>query len=120
MKTLSTDDHNQGIFSHKLGHFFSIFEKGQGRLAPPPPQSSYAPVTAMEFYSKCINMETALVHDKSGTSYITLFDMNCNQIKNNSSYIFINFSLSQYLPWRLLKNTEITTIEHGRYRFRKL
>ena len=31
MKTLPIDDHNQGIFSHKLGHFFPIFEEGQGR-----------------------------------------------------------------------------------------
>ena len=29
MKTLLIDDHNQGIFSRKLGHFFQIFEKGQ-------------------------------------------------------------------------------------------
>ena len=34
MKTLPIDDHNQGIFSHKLGHFFPIFEKGQEK--PPP------------------------------------------------------------------------------------
>ena len=37
MKTLPIDDHNQGIFSHKLGHFFPIFEKGQGTPPPPPP-----------------------------------------------------------------------------------
>ena len=42
MKTLPIDDHNQGIFFHKLGHFFPIFEKGQGR-PPPLPLSSYAP-----------------------------------------------------------------------------
>ena len=43
MKTLPIDDHNQGIFPQKLGHFFPIFEKEQGR---PPPflPSSYAPV----------------------------------------------------------------------------
>ena len=42
MKALPIDDHNQGIFFHKLGHFFPIFEKEQGRLPPLPP-SSYAP-----------------------------------------------------------------------------
>ena len=41
MKTLPIDDHNQDIFSHKLGTFFPIFEKGQGRTPPLPP-SSYA------------------------------------------------------------------------------
>ena len=56
-------------------------------------------------------MQAALVHDKSGTSSITLFDMNCNQIKNSSSYIFTNLSSSQYLSPRLLKKTEITAIE---------
>ena len=29
------------VFFPKLGHFFPIFEKGQGRLPPPP--SSYTP-----------------------------------------------------------------------------
>ena len=52
-----------------------------------------------------------LLHDKSATSSITLFDMNCNQIQNNSSYIFTNLSLSKYLSSRLLKTTEIATIE---------
>ena len=37
MKNLPIYDHNQGIFSHKLGHFFPIFEKGQGRPNPLPP-----------------------------------------------------------------------------------
>ena len=36
MKNLPIDDHNQGIFLHKLGHFFPIFEKGQGRPPPSP------------------------------------------------------------------------------------
>ena len=31
MRNLTQDGHNQGIFFPKLGHFFSIFEKGQGR-----------------------------------------------------------------------------------------
>ena len=44
-------------------------------------------VTTTEVYDKCINMQTALVHDKSGTSAITLFNMNCNQIQNNSSLL---------------------------------
>ena len=48
MKTLPVDDHNQGIFFHKLGHFFPIFEKGQGR-PPPSPPSSYAPVIRKTF-----------------------------------------------------------------------
>ena len=44
MKTLPIDDHNQGIFSHKLGHFFLIFDKGQKRPpTSPAPPSSYAP-----------------------------------------------------------------------------
>ena len=46
MKTLPIDDHNQDIFLHKLGHFFPIFEKGQGR-PPPSPPSSYPPVTIL-------------------------------------------------------------------------
>ena len=37
MKILLIDDNNQGIFSHKSGHFFPICEKGQGRPPPPPP-----------------------------------------------------------------------------------
>ena len=51
MKTLPIDDHNQGIFFHKLGHFFPIFEKGHGRPHPPPlSPSSYAPAnTGIEF-----------------------------------------------------------------------
>ena len=68
-------------------------------------------VTTTEVYGKCINIQTVLVHGKLGTSSITLFDMNCNQIQNNSSYIFTNFSLSKYLSLHLLKTTEITTIE---------
>ena len=32
-----------GHFPPKLGQFFPIFEKGQGRPLPPPPPSSYAP-----------------------------------------------------------------------------
>ena len=36
MKTLPIDEHNQGIFFHKLGHFFPIIEKGQGRPPPSP------------------------------------------------------------------------------------
>ena len=42
MKNLPVNDHNQGIFFHKLWHFFPIFEKGQGR-PPPLLPSSYAP-----------------------------------------------------------------------------
>ena len=68
-------------------------------------------ITSTKVCDKCINMQAALVHDKSGTSSITLFDMNCNQIKTSSSYIFTNLSSSQYLSPRLLKKTEITTIE---------
>ena len=67
-------------------------------------------ITSTEVCDKCINMQ-ALLYDKSGTSSITLFDMNCNQIQNSSSYIFTNLSSSQYLSPRLLKETEITTIE---------
>ena len=37
MKTLPIDDHNQGIFFHNLGHFFPIFQKGQGTPPPLPP-----------------------------------------------------------------------------------
>ena len=37
MKTLPIDDHNKGDFFHKLGNFYSIFEKGQGRAPPHPP-----------------------------------------------------------------------------------
>ena len=44
MKNLLIDDHNQGIFSHKLGHFFPIFEKGLER--PPTPSPSL--VTRLE------------------------------------------------------------------------
>ena len=70
-------------------------------------------ITSTEVCDKCINMQAALVYDKSGTSSITLFDMNCNQIQNSSSYIFTNLSSSQYYYQspRLLKETEITTIE---------
>ena len=46
MKTLPIDDHNQGIFSHELGHSFPIFEKRQGR-PPPLPPSSDAPVVSL-------------------------------------------------------------------------
>ena len=35
---------DSGHFFPKLGYFFPIFEKGQGR-PPPPPPSSYAPVS---------------------------------------------------------------------------
>ena len=42
MRNLTQDGHNQGIFFPKFGHFFPIFEKGQGR-PPPLPLSSYAP-----------------------------------------------------------------------------
>ena len=42
MKTLPIDDQNQGIFFHKLGHFFQFLKKGWGDLPPCPP-SSYAP-----------------------------------------------------------------------------
>ena len=40
-KNLPMDDHNQDFFQ-KLGHFFPISEKAQGR-PPSPPPSSYAP-----------------------------------------------------------------------------
>ena len=36
MRNLAQDGHNQGIFSPKLGHFFPIFEKEQGRPPPSP------------------------------------------------------------------------------------
>ena len=36
MKTLPIDDQNQGILFDKLGHFYPIFEKGQGRSPPSP------------------------------------------------------------------------------------
>ena len=36
MRNLTQDGHNQGIFFPKLGHFFPIFEKGQGRPPPSP------------------------------------------------------------------------------------
>ena len=32
MKFLTIDDHNQGIFPHKLGHFFQFLKKGRGDL----------------------------------------------------------------------------------------
>ena len=44
MKTLPIDDRNQGIFFQKLGHFFTIFEKGQRRPPLLPPL-----VTCLEF-----------------------------------------------------------------------
>ena len=68
-------------------------------------------ITSTKVCDKCINMQAALVHDKSGTSSITLFDMNCNQIQNSSSCVFTNLSSSQYLSPRLLKKTEVTTIQ---------
>ena len=37
MKTLPIDDQNQGIFFHKLGHFFQFLKKGWGDLPPPAP-----------------------------------------------------------------------------------
>ena len=37
MRNLTQNGHNQAIFSpQKLGHFFPIFEKGQGRTPPAP------------------------------------------------------------------------------------
>ena len=52
MKTLLIDDHNQGIFSHKLGDFFPIFEKEQGR-----PPSSFPPlVTRLWIQTKSLNI----------------------------------------------------------------
>ena len=48
MKTLPIDDHNQGIFFHKLGHFFPIFEKGQGRPPPLPPLVTRLMVTVFK------------------------------------------------------------------------
>ena len=36
MKTLPINNHSLGIFFQKLGHFFPIFEKGQGRPPPSP------------------------------------------------------------------------------------
>ena len=48
MKILPIDDNNQGIFPHKSGHFFPIFEKGQGR-PPPLSSSSYAPGVKIMF-----------------------------------------------------------------------
>ena len=65
-----------------------------------------SPVTTTEDCGKCINMQTALVHDKSGTSSITLFDMNYNQMQNNKSYIFTKLSLSKDISLRLLKITK--------------
>ena len=37
MRNLTQDDHNQGIFFAKLGHFHPIFEKELGRLPTSPP-----------------------------------------------------------------------------------
>ena len=51
MKTSPIDDHNQAIFSHKLGHFFPIFEEG-----PTLPPSSYAPVLALHCYSVIVEI----------------------------------------------------------------
>ena len=43
MRNSAQDGHNQGIFFPKLGHFFPIFEEGQGR-PPALPLSSYTAV----------------------------------------------------------------------------
>ena len=48
MKTLHINDHNQGTFFCKLGHFFSIFEKGQGRPPPLPPLVTRLMVTVFK------------------------------------------------------------------------
>ena len=49
------DDNNQGIFP-KLGQFFSISKKGQGRPphSPPPPSSSYAPESTEGIWKFCV------------------------------------------------------------------
>ena len=65
-----------------------------------------SPVTTTKVCDKCINMQTALAHHKSGTSFIILFDMNYNQIENNKSYVFTKLSLSKDMSSRLLKITK--------------
>ena len=65
-----------------------------------------SPVTTTKVCDKCINMQTALAHHKSGTSSIILFDMNYNQIENNKSYVFTKLSLSKDMSSRLLKITK--------------
>ena len=49
MRNFSYRSQQSGNSFTKLGHFFPIFEKGQGR-PPPPPTFSYAPGGALAAY----------------------------------------------------------------------
>ena len=69
MKTLPIDDHNQGIFSHKLGHFFPIFEKGQGRPPPLPPL-----VTRLKNISRIyLDSNLKKIYEYRGSARIVIF-----------------------------------------------
>ena len=74
----------------KIINEYRLFEKVNIKASV----TEVSPVTTTEVYDKCINMQTALVHHKSGTSSIILFDMNY-KIQNNKSYVFTKLSLSK-------------------------
>ena len=56
MRNLTYRWPQSGQFCPKLGHFFPIFEKGQGG-PPPPPPSSYSPETNDENYHELIQIK---------------------------------------------------------------
>ena len=83
MKTLPIDDHNQGVFFHKLGHFFPIFQKGQRR-----PQS----------IDKML-----LSQNESSLTYLLLYGdpspmlMHPFSTQHSNSYYFQEDSMDRYL-----------------------
>ena len=83
MKTLPIDDHNQGVFFHKLGHFFPIFQKGQRR-----PQS----------IDKML-----LSQNESSLTYLLLYGdpspilMHSFSTQHSNSYYFQEDSMDRYL-----------------------
>ena len=96
MKTLPIDDHNHGIFFHKLGHFFPIFQKGQRRplpllhpTNPPPTPFSYAPVKASAFLQIFVPRKL-LFRQVLKTS--VFFNVKCLKPSNKRTHIplFIN------------------------------
>ena len=94
MRNLTQDGHNQGIFFPKLGHFFSIFEKEQGR--PPLPPSSYAPDVGLFIILKQVYISCCLIIMSTTTSH---------RLKQNN-FLYRNLNHRNFSPVsRALKQT---------------
>ena len=77
----------RAFFPQKLGHFFPIFEKWQGR--PPPPPSSCAPEDIANLVTFPEDILNGKLYFLSNQSLLILM-LACVINETENSYIFVN------------------------------